>query len=227
MMDGHIRGDEPCVYVEYDGVRREVIDRIELPAEMRLRRETEAGLIAYDHRGWYRWQRGASRGEPINEREAAAPGTLYASPDDPLMAEVVDTAGNLVPVELPIVGGWGPRSTSPDGRYRAVDIDISGPREQVSFTDIIQGRVEYTPEPHRLGLIDLREPSLRLAEGVFDNFATNPVWSHGSQWLVFHAPFMRNRLWACNVVDAQLVSISFGRRSPPSPLANVTDLFDD
>src|SRR4051794_12057450 len=54
-----------------------------------------------------------------------------------------------------------------------------------------------------------------------------PVWSDDSKWLVFYAPFQRNGRWACNVTDARLESISFGRKSPPGPLVNVTDLFAD
>jgi hypothetical protein len=229
--DGNIPRDEPWrrpwVYLEYDGVARQVIDRIEVPAEARLVRDSGDALFASAHDGWYRRERTGGQFERVDERTAAQPGALLRTSAEHSSAEVINSSGAAVPVELPIQGSWGRGSTSPDGRHQVFDVDVSGPPEPHSFTDIAQGRVKYTPRPHRLGIIDLQDGSASVAEGVYDNFAYKPVWSDDGQWLVFYAPFQRNRLWACNVTAQRLESISFGRRSPPAPLVNVTDLVDD
>jgi len=229
MQDGRPFDDQPKLYLEYDGVAREVIDQIEVPAKARLVRDSGDALFALAHDGWYRRERNGGSFECVDQRTASEPGSLLRTGSDQSKAEVVLANGEVVPVELPITGVWSAMhaSTSPDGRYRVFDVDTSGPGDEHSFTDIVQGRVKYTPEPHRLGIVDLRDGGVSVAEGVYDNFAYKPVWSRDSQWVIFIAPFQRNRLWACNLTEQRLESISFGRRSPAAPLVNVTDLVDD
>jgi hypothetical protein len=231
LMDGHIPADAPQVYIEYDGVAREVVDRIALPAGARLVAEGDAGLIVRDDtRGWSLWQRGATVGEPIGERHAAPPGSLFRSDTEPDRLILIDAAGGEIAVTPPIEGRLMQpmqHSLSPDGRYHAVDIDISGERKRASMIDIVQGRAKYEPVPHRLALIDCTDGHVTLVEGVFDNFASPPVWSHDSEWLVFEAPFTPRGLWTCRVADARLDWVSFGRKSAPVPLANVSDLIAD
>lgn len=226
-LDGSLPRHKPSVYLEYDGVAREVIDRVELPADTRLIRDTGDALFASGYEGCYGRERSGGAFERVEWRTATGPGALLRESDERLTAEVVIASGEVIPVELPITGTWGRASTSPDGRYRVFDVDISGPREQHSFIDIAQGRIKYKPRPHRLGIVDLQDGAVSVAEGVYDNFAYKPVWSDDSQWLVFQAPFQRNLVWACNMTEQRLESLSFGRRSPAVPLVNVTDLVDD
>jgi WD40-like Beta Propeller Repeat len=225
----------PSTYVEYDGVAREVVDEVVFPAGARLVAEIPAGLIVHELTGdWSLWRRGASAGEPLDLRTAGPPGTYWPELDEqPIF---FDRYGNPIRLSSRLPGqvGFG-RSFSPDGRYAAIDLDMSDP-EPLPESDEVPGLsmldrageiVRYTVEPHRLALIDCTTGNIRVAWGVFDNFATHPVWSDDGEWLVFYAPFIRNRLWTCHVATACLESISFGRRSPPVPRVNVTDLVVD
>ncbi len=228
MMDGHIPFDAPHTYIEYDGVAREVVDQITLPAGARLVAERDVGLIVHDHRrGWSAWQRGAATGEPIDERHAAPHGSLLLSESEPDRLILIATGGEEIEIALPI-DEFTNRSLSPDGRYHAVDIDVSGDRQREieSMVDVVQGRAKYEPVPHRLALIDCTNGQVTFADGVFDNFASPPVWSHDSEWLVFAAPFTRDGLWVCRVADARLEWVGFGK-STPVPLVNVSDVIPD
>jgi len=77
---------------------------------------------------------------------------------------------------MPFAGRWnGSGSFSPDGAWFAL-----GLAEQ-DFTT----RAMLEPDWTRLALIEVETGAVTLAEGRIDNFATTPVWTADSRWLVF------------------------------------------
>ena len=225
-MDAPVQPEELRTYVEYDGVAREVTDERSLPKYGHLEADVPAGLVIVEpDNALSLWERGASERVPLDLDAVGPPGWLCVS-EAPECFYRAD--GTPVRSALPIEGtpqAWS-SSFSPDGSYAAVDIDVSGPRAIPSMIDIVQGRAKYTPKPHRLALIECSTGDVTIADGVFDNFASAPVWSHDSEWLVFCAPFQRGGIWACRTGEARLERIRLPKATPV-PLVNVTDLIPD
>jgi hypothetical protein len=222
------QADAPHAYVEYDGVARTITDRIELPDDTYLVHDAGEERFAYAWTdGWSRWRRGVNVGEPIEGDELPPAIAPFRMSNDPFV-RFRSTDGDVVQLGLPPRSEGHEIGESPDGRWIAFDVDMSGPRDDPSFADIAHGRTTYEPVPHRLGLIDRDRATLTLAEGVFDNFASEPVWSFDSEWLVFAAPFTPHGLWGCRVAEREpkLTWIPFGGRAPV-PLVNVSDLIFD
>ena len=222
-MDAPVQRSGRRDYVEYDGLAREIIDEFSLPKYGSLMADIPAGLIVQEPDGRLSLrEQGATARVPLDPNIAGIPGTFRRVDAGEQFFRADGTPLRAAP---PIDGtpqAWS-ASFSPDGRYAAVDIDMSGPREIPSMIDIVQGRAKYVPAPHRLAPIDCATGNVTIADGAFDNFASTPVWSHDGEWLVFNAPLQRGGLWACRVAEPRLERIRLPKAAPV-PLVNVTDL---
>ena len=226
--DGHRGFEEGQSFLEYDGVARKVVDRVELPRGYRMfdARGTDAFLHDQDGREWL-LDRRSERLERIRYDDVPAlPGARRLAGGRDWM--LIDDTGRATPVDplpeaRPRPSDFG--SFSPDWRYLAVDLDVSDRGRAIpSIVEIAQGLVRYEPRPHRLAIIDCVNGSVAVAEGAFDNFASQFVWSFDSEWVVFGTPFAPHGVWVCSVHEMRLEWIDFGRRHAPGPLVNVSDL---
>jgi len=155
------------------------------------------------------------------------------------------------PIARPLPGGWNSfASFSPDGTRVAIGIDeedaeertarMVAPLPELRSLDDIGAWIERITEPQhaaalerfrklsrqprwtRLALIDAATGAVRLAEGHFDNFASAPLWSADSRWLIFDAPFDKS-LFACDTGEPQpRLTPVLRRRGRPVPRIDVT-----
>jgi hypothetical protein len=226
--DGHRSSEDGQTFLEYDGVARAVVDRVELLPGYQMfdARGSDAFIHDREGREWI-LDRRTGRLERISYDEVPAlPGERRLGGGRDWV--IIDGKGHATGVDPLPSGRPGSSdfgSFSPDWRYFAVDLDVSDQDRPIpSMRDIIQGSARYEPVPHRLAIIDCLNGSVALADGVFDNFASQFVWSFDSEWVVFSTPFAPHGIWACSMRDLRLDWMSFGRRHAPGPLVNVSDL---
>jgi hypothetical protein len=226
--DGHRSAEEGQAFLEYDGVARTVVDRVDVPR----------GYGMFDARGTDAFVRDRQDCEWLLDRRSGRLSPISYDDVPALLGErrlcggrewvFIDDQGARTPVDplpegQPALSEFG--SFSPDWRYFAVDLDVSDRSRVIpSMIDIAHGLVRYEPVPHRLVIIDCLNGAIAVAEGVFDDFASEFVWSLDSEWVVFSTPFAPHGIWACSMRDLRLEWISFGRRHAPGPLVNVSDL---
>jgi len=196
--------------LEYDGVLRREVGRVSLPGgETYVVAGVPEGLVL--SRSGKLWL----GDEPLavgNDVLATSGSRLVVAAHRSGQLSLVDAStGTITPVVMPFAGRWnGSGSFSPDGAWFAL-----GLAEQ-DFTT----RAMLEPDWTRLALIEVGTGAVTLAEGRIDNFATTPVWTADSRWLVFNAPFDKS-LFACEIAAMRLQPL-LRRRGRPSPLVDVT-----
>jgi hypothetical protein len=228
----------PTIIAEYDGVARRERARRKLTRSLRLEAAVVDGLIfrGHDHGNrdddtlWiWTWE--------SEDVEAFSPGLAVVAAHDALLAvadrdkrlSILDTGTRRsTPVVKPAVGEWASKgSFSPDGRWLALgyeegmeDADGDLP---ITVTDPFAVLAELSrPSWTKLAFVDTATGPSVVAEGRFNDFATSPVWTADSRWVIFDAPY-ENSLFACEAHAAppQLIPI-VRRRGRPRPLIDVT-----
>jgi hypothetical protein len=228
----------PTIIAEYDGVARRELTRRELTRSLRLEAAVADGLIfrGHDHRNrdddtlWI-WTWNSEDVAPFS------PGLRVVGAHDAMVA-VADREKRLsilhagtrrsTPVVEPPAGEWASDgSFSPDGRWLALSYEERTEHpdgdEPITPTDPLAVLAQLSqPNWTRLAFVDTATGTSVVAEGRFNEFATSPVWTADSRWVIFDAPY-ENSLFACEAQAArpQLIPI-VRRRGRPNPLIDVT-----
>lgn len=222
------------VLVEYDGVRRREVHRYELPQPLRLEAAVEEGWILRErddgHRsvqdGMWLWpwrESGGTRVAPGSTVLDAHRSLLAVAQRDGELALVDAASKSEMPVIRPSDGRWDPfGSFSPDGASFA--IGIREERDDEVADGAFLGTPSRAPAWTRLSLIDAITGAATLVGGRFDGFASAPVWSRDSTWLMFDAPF-DSSLFLCDTRPTRpTLTPIVERRRRPSPLIDITGI---
>ena len=196
--------------LEYDGVLRCEVGRVSLPGgETYVVAAVPQGLVLSRSGKLWLGDEPLAVGDDVLATSGSR--LVVAAHRSGQLTLVDASTGTITPVARPFAGRWNGRgSFSPDGAWFAL-----GLAEQ-DFTT----RAMLEPDWTRLALIEAETGAVTLAEGRIDNFATTPVWTADSRWLVFNAPFDKS-LFACEIASMRLQPL-LRRRGRPSPLADVT-----
>ena len=194
---------------EYDGVLRREVGRASLPPKAFLVAAVPEGLVFMRSHALLLGDARLAAGDEV----LATSGSLLAVEHhrEGALTLVDASTGTVTPVLKPRAGRWnGSGSFSPDGAWFALGI------AEHDYTT----RAILEPDWTRLALVETATGGVTLAEGVFDNFATTPVWSADSGSLVFNAPFDKS-LFSCDMATRRLSPL-LRRRGRPSPLIDIT-----
>ncbi len=120
-------------------------------------------------------------------------------------------AGRTRTLTHPEVAYWRPFGTwAPDRQSFAVAgsttpfVPPTGP--------ILSGT--YEPEPSVLALVHVRDASVQVCDGTFDNFCYPPAWLAGGKLIVIGAPFEPTRLYTVRPAERVLQRVQFKRHAP-------------
>jgi hypothetical protein len=224
---------------QYDGVRRDVRQKVDLPGEFStdswLLAETRDGFLfggGYDG-GLYSWIPGSSPEllvDDVSPHALDPTGTTIACWRHHVDQLALFDRRTLkhFPVAKPRGARWRQQGLafSPDGAWLALDLDYSTERSEAEMlarlAEIAVGRGRYEPTPHRLGIVRCADGQLTVSSNEYDNFA-NIIWSLDSQWIVFTTPFEPRGLWVARPAQGEIEWIRF-KRDTPSLLCDISDL---
>jgi hypothetical protein len=74
-----------------------------------------------------------------------------------------------------------------------------------------------------MAVIDVPTMSLRVLDGVFDNFASRPVWSTEGDGFIFSIPFEKKTLAWADRAGTEIHRVRAPNQSP-TPLSDATEL---
>ena len=218
--------DAPNLIQEYDGVRRETVQTLELPPGLGLEAVTQEALLLGDRGGrlWLMsWD--LSDPEPVGEGRVLAQHrsriAIQTRPVNRKLTILDLAAGSQMAIRSPLPGPWGMfGSFSPDGSTLALDVS-----ERPLATEVETAAARgFEPRWTHLALVAIDDGEIRLVDRRFDNFATAPVWTADGSWLIFDAPVDKS-MFACRIADGEpTLQPLVRRRGRPSPLVDVTDI---
>ena len=160
----------------------------------------------------------SGKGRPLTDAELSQATQRSVSVDWPQEPSVYERrsvlpsqAGRTRTVTHPQVAYWRSFGTwAPDRQSFAVAgsttpfVPPTGP--------ILSGT--YQPEPSVLALVHVRDASVQVCDGTFDNFCYPPAWLAGGKLIVIGAPFEPTRLYTVRRAERVLQRVQFKRHTP-------------